>query len=98
MRIQGDIERGRPIRIVVNGEPVPGYEGETVAAIMLASGPRPFRDDREGAPRGLYCNMGTCSECMVLVERRDGTPVMLRACLLPARDGMQVKTVSDHYE
>jgi sarcosine oxidase subunit alpha len=83
--------RGAPLAITVDGETVPGFAGETVAAVMIAAERTAFRRDRQGRPRGLYCNMGTCCECMVTLHRADG-PVSLRACLLPAMDGQRITT------
>ena len=40
-----------------------------------------------GAPRGPYCMMGACFECLVSV---DGEPNQ-QACMVPARDGMRVE-------
>jgi predicted molibdopterin-dependent oxidoreductase YjgC len=61
--------------------------GATVAvAVALAGGP--FRRSRNGEPRAPLCGMGVCFECRV---RIDGV-AQLRACMTPARDGMEVLT------
>jgi sarcosine oxidase subunit alpha len=63
-------------------------EGEPVAAALLAQGERVLRyTDRLGLPRGIYCNIGHCYECRVVV---DGIP-SCRACLTPVRAGMRVE-------
>ncbi|WP_439533774.1 (2Fe-2S)-binding protein [Polymorphobacter sp.] len=85
MRIAG-IERGALLTVSIDGAPVPGHDGETVATVMLAAG-LTFRTDTRGAPRGLWCNMGSCGECTVAI---DG--IRQRACLVAARDGMTVTT------
>ena len=41
-------------------------------------------------PRGLYCGMGVCFDCLVSIDGCFG----VRACLQQVRDGMQVKTTS----
>ena len=43
-----------------------------------------------GEPRGLYCGMGVCFDCLVTIDGCFG----FRACLQQVRDGMQVKTTS----
>lgn len=91
MRITDTIERGAPLTIFVDGVAMPGFVGETVATIMIAAGRRAFRTDGQGRPRGLYCNMGTCCECMVEVETAEQI-VALRACLLSAVDGQKIST------
>ena len=47
-----------------------------------------LRDSPGGAPRGLYCGIGVCQECRVLV---DG--VAVRSCVTPVAAGMRVTTV-----
>lgn len=93
MRTEADFTRGNPLSIVVDGERMSAFAGETIAAAMLATGRTRMRDDLRGTPRGLWCNMGTCSECFV--ERIDVVPVRrLRACLTPIEDGMRLRTGS----
>jgi len=66
------------------------YEGETIAAVLLATGRRGFRRTRgRGALRGLFCGIGVCFDCLVHVEDR-GT---VRSCLTPVRPGMQVHLI-----
>jgi predicted molibdopterin-dependent oxidoreductase YjgC len=83
-----EIERGQAITITVDGHPVPAYAGETIAGALLASGRRAWRHTRHGQPRGLYCGIGLCFDCLVTVN---GTP-NVRACLTPVTPGMIVET------
>ncbi len=83
-----DVERGQAIRITVDGLPVEAYEGETIAGALLASGRRAWRQTRHGKPRGLYCGIGLCFDCLVMVN---GT-ANVRACLTPVAAGMVVET------
>jgi predicted molibdopterin-dependent oxidoreductase YjgC len=76
-----------PITVQVNGAPVPAYPGETVAAALLAQGRRAFRHTPHHAPRGLFCGMGVCFDCLVTV---DGQP-NVRACITPVRAGMVIE-------
>ena len=63
--------------------------GQTVGAALTASGIRSWRLTREnGRPRGLFCGIGICFDCLIWV---DGSANQ-RACLVPARDGMDVRT------
>lgn len=88
MRVAADVERGAAVRIVVDGQPVACFAGETVATALMAAGLVRLRDDRSGRPRGLFCNMGTCCECLVRIDGR-----RVRACLTPVRDGLEVATL-----
>ncbi|MET8570128.1 (2Fe-2S)-binding protein [Streptomyces sp. NPDC004783] len=80
--------RDRPLRITVDGEPVEGIDGQTVAGVLLASGRLAWRRGRSGAPRGVFCGIGVCFDCLVTVgDERD-----VRACRRRARDGDVVTT------
>ncbi|KQM18344.1 (2Fe-2S)-binding protein [Novosphingobium sp. Leaf2] len=90
-RIEAGVTRPAPIAITIDGAAVQVHPGETLAVAVLAVSRR-FRDDRAGQARGMFCNMGTCSECTVWVARDDGAWRRLRACLIPVEPGMQVRT------
>ncbi|MGQ9490345.1 MAG: (2Fe-2S)-binding protein [Anaerolineae bacterium] len=78
-----------PLTITVDGEPVPAYPGETVATVLLATGRRTFRHtDRFATPRGLFCGMGICYDCLVTVDGQPGA----RACMTTVQPGMTVET------
>ena len=80
--------RGRLVRLTFDGESIDAYEGETIAAALLAAGHRVWRTTGgRGEPRGLFCNMGICFECLVQVDGRPN----VRACQTPVADGMQVQ-------
>lgn len=82
------VDRGAGITITVDGVPTAAFEGETIAAALLASGAMRFRTSEvRGAPRGYYCGMGICFECLVRV---DGS-FNVRACMTPVREGMVVE-------
>jgi D-hydroxyproline dehydrogenase subunit gamma len=81
-----ELERGPRIEIVLDGRPVEAYRGETVAAVLLAQGEIATRTTVKGEPRGIFCGMGVCWDCLVVV---DGVP-NTRACMSWVRDGMRV--------
>ncbi len=87
MRIEDGVQRLKPAHVEVDGERIACFEGETVAAVMIASGLLRFRDDTRDEPRGLFCNMGSCGECFVRVG-----PRRQRACLTPVSDGLVIWT------
>ena len=83
------VERGRALDFWVNRAEVLAYEGESIAAALFASGRRFTRwTARTGEPRGYFCGMGVCQDCLVTV---DGLP-NVRACVTPVRDGMRVES------
>jgi predicted molibdopterin-dependent oxidoreductase YjgC len=82
-------ERGPVLAIEVDGRHIEAHAGETVAAVLLANGIRVLRHtDESGAPRGVFCGIGVCFDCLVTV---DGVP-NVRACVTPVRQGMIVET------
>ena len=81
------VQRGRAVTLMLDGREVTAYEGESVAAVLLAEGEVATRLTRSGAPRGVYCGMGVCFDCLVAV---DGVPNR-RACVTWAREGMDVR-------
>jgi predicted molibdopterin-dependent oxidoreductase YjgC len=88
LRIPKEFRRGQPLRIEVDGEPVQAFEGETIATALLASGRRFFRRTPDGSPRGLYCGMGICFDCVVEVDGESS----VRSCITLVRPGMKVRT------
>ena len=71
---------------LVDGQPLSAFEGESVAAALLAAGVLYLRSSsRLGQPRGVFCAMGVCQECVVEVDGRT-----VPACLTPIRDGMEI--------
>lgn len=69
------------------GETVAFREGDSVAAALLGAGHVRFRASPvDGTPRGPYCMMGVCFECLVEIDGNANR----QACLTPARNGMVV--------
>jgi NADPH-dependent 2,4-dienoyl-CoA reductase/sulfur reductase-like enzyme len=86
-RIETGITRGQAIEIFVNRQPVRAYEGETIGAVLAATGIRKIRQAHPHRdPRGLYCGIGQCHSCLVTV---DGQP-NVRACVEPVKAGQNV--------
>ena len=77
------------LTVRVDGEPVEAYPGETVATLLLALGRQAFRHtDQLHAPRGLFCGMGVCFDCLVTIDGQAN----VRACMTPVQAGMVVET------
>ncbi|MFB7463055.1 (2Fe-2S)-binding protein [Streptomyces sp. NPDC056224] len=72
-----------------DGRALPAQEGQSVAAVLWSAGILAWRTTREGgAPRGAFCGIGSCYDCLVTVNGRPNQ----RACLVPAREGDTVTT------
>ncbi|GHV10926.1 sarcosine oxidase subunit alpha [Spirochaetia bacterium] len=72
-----------------DGQKMEGYIGEPIAVSLLANGVAAFRyTEKKKQPRGLFCGIGQCSDCVVVVN---GVP-NVRACVTLLEEGMQVET------
>lgn len=80
------------VRVTFAGRTLEASEGQSVAAALTAAGVRSWRITRRGArPRGLFCGIGTCFDCLLTIDGRPGQ----RACLVPVRDGMILGETGD---
>jgi predicted molibdopterin-dependent oxidoreductase YjgC len=61
--------------------------GDSIAAALTEAGHTSFGWRRSGAPRGLYCCMGVCQDCLMTVDGQRG----VRACMATVADGMEVQ-------
>jgi sarcosine oxidase subunit alpha len=87
------IQRGERITLTIDQQEVNAYAGETIATVLLAQGFSHFNQTLKGQARGPYCNMGTCFECQVkLADEGRYTLRWVRACMVPARQGMIIHT------
>ena len=81
-----------PIGITVDGKPAIGLTGQTIAAIMMAEGRLSWRRSSVASePRGLFCGIGICFDCLVVVNgERD-----VRACQRRAVSGDAIELQHD---
>lgn len=77
---------GPLVSVRVDGRAVAMRSGANLAAGLLAAGVLPFRHTPvSGAPRGPYCMMGVCFDCLVEVGG-----VTRQACMMEAREGLEI--------
>jgi predicted molibdopterin-dependent oxidoreductase YjgC len=89
------VDRGIPFEFSFEGQPVKAYPGETVGAALMAAGIMTFRTTRRGErPRGIFCGIGLCFDCLVVADGRPN----LRACVTPVIPGMDVRVQSGSAE
>lgn len=75
----------------LDGRSVSGTPGQTIAGVLLGAGIRTWRTTRrDGRPRGLFCGIGVCYDCLVTVNG----VADVRACQRAAVDGDAVETQS----
>ena len=84
-----DFHRGEKISFFFNGQEMEAYSGETVAAALHAAGIRELAKSLVlHRPRGLFCAIGNCSSCLMVVN---GEP-NVRVCVTKVRPGMKVES------
>jgi hypothetical protein len=80
-------------QITLDGRAIDCRAGQTIAAALTAAGVDAWRTTRgDGAPRGLFCGIGVCFDCLLTVN--DEGP--MRACLVTARPGDRLSTAPAH--
>ena len=82
---------GEKFEIEVDGKIIFAYSGQTIAEALLANDVRVLRTTRKQAPRGVYCGMGICYECRMIVN---GIP-NVRTCMTLATPGCRITTQDD---
>lgn len=80
-------EKRKPIHFFFEGKPCVGQEGDTIAAALHAAGVRVLgHHHKSGRPRGLYCAIGNCASCLMVVN---GVP-NVRVCVEQLEEGMEI--------
>ena len=80
---------GNELRFTFDGRALTGRKGDTVAAALLAAGVVICRTTPvSGAPRGHYCLMGVCFECLVTIDGAGNR----QGCMVALAEGMRIET------
>ena len=67
---------------------VEALAGDTVGVALLAAGLQGFgANPVDGTARGLFCMMGSCQECVVLIDGK-----VEEACRVRVREGLDVRS------
>ena len=94
MRIQnhpilGPLEPTATVTIYFDGRPIQARKGEPIAAALINAGIKAFRrTPKRHEPRGIFCAIGRCTDCMMIVNGKPNT----RTCITPVEEGMVVIT------
>lgn len=87
--ILGELSQKPEVTFFFDGKETTGREGEPIAAALYAAGHRIHRyTQREHRPRGIFCMIGKCTDCVMVVN---GVP-HVRTCITPLEPGMDVRT------
>ncbi len=77
----------KEITFYVNGRPTHARRGETIQAALISAGYRQIRTSKTKQPRGVFCGMGVCYECLVTVDNGPWK----QACVTIVEEGMEVQ-------
>jgi predicted molibdopterin-dependent oxidoreductase YjgC len=89
----GSLETRQPLTVTIDGKTIVAFAGESVATVLMAQGRQTFRQtDNKHAPRGFYCGMGVCFDCLVRIDGIEN----VRACMTPVAEGMVIETRCEH--
>ena len=78
-----------PVTITVDGEQLSGVAGQSIAGVILANERLGFRRTSvHDSPRGVFCGIGVCFDCLVVVDGVED----VRACQRRAKHGDVVTT------
>jgi len=84
-----DFERGKPVSFTFDGIKINAHDGETIAVALHGASVRTLsRSAVKNRPRGLYCAIGNCSSCVMVVDGEAN----IKTCTTLVRDGMVVQT------
>jgi predicted molibdopterin-dependent oxidoreductase YjgC len=89
--ILGQEKPRKTVTIQVNGRSIEAKEGEPIASALIAAGIMTFRTTRvRKEPRGYFCGIGLCSDCMMTVNSVPN----IRTCITLVEEGMRIETQS----
>ncbi|ATL31974.1 (2Fe-2S)-binding protein [Streptomyces formicae] len=76
-----------------DGRTLTALPGQSIAAALWSAGILSWRTTRVGGrPRGAFCGIGQCYDCLATVNGRPNR----RACLVTARPGDAITTQEGH--
>jgi aerobic-type carbon monoxide dehydrogenase small subunit (CoxS/CutS family) len=75
-------------RIYFNGQAITACQGQNLAFALWEAGIHTLRHSvRVAEPRGLFCGMGVCQECVVWMDGR-----RVEACMTPVKPELQASS------
>jgi len=81
-----ELEKGPRVNVIFDGVALSLPQGTNLAAALLAAGVDVFRDTPvSGAPRGPFCMMGACFDCLIEIEG-----ITRQACMIEVTGGLEI--------
>jgi predicted molibdopterin-dependent oxidoreductase YjgC len=76
------------VNVSFDGRPLVAVPGQNIGAALVSKGITAWRSTRkEARPRGLFCGIGVCFDCLVTVDGEANQ----RACLVEVQEGMEIE-------
>lgn len=76
------------VNVSFDGRPLVAVPGQNIGAALVSKGITAWRGTRRNArPRGLFCGIGVCFDCLVTVDGNANQ----RACLVEVQEGMKIE-------
>ena len=89
LRERHKYDRGKSVKIYFNDEELIAYEGENLAAALYSSNKKTLRySSKLKMPRGIFCLIGSCQECLVVINGRKTL-----ACLTYVKENMSIQSM-----
>jgi predicted molibdopterin-dependent oxidoreductase YjgC len=90
LRVAGNnVTRNSYVTVTIDGCEIQAPAGEILAVTLFVNGYRTLKySPRIKEPRGFFCLMGSCQECVVLVDE-----TITPACQKLVQEGIIVKTI-----
>ncbi|MCL2841042.1 MAG: (2Fe-2S)-binding protein [Defluviitaleaceae bacterium] len=84
-----DLKRSSPVKFTFDGTEISAFDNETIAVALHAAGIRTLSHSvNKHRPRGLYCAIGNCSSCVMIVDGEAN----VKTCITLVQDGMVVES------
>ena len=89
LREKHQYDMGVKTNIKFNNQNLEGFIGENLAAALYAANIKTLKySPKKNMPRGVFCLIGSCQECTVLVNEKK-----VLACMTYVSKNMEVKTI-----
>lgn len=77
--------------ITFDGQSYRAKAGQTISEVLMDNGVITLGQTPDGTPRGVYCGMGACYQCRVILNGK----MNIRACKTLAKPGDVVLSQKD---
>ena len=84
--VLGKFEKGEEVSFTFDGKEIKGCMGGPLSAALSSSGVTVHRHTEKGSARGIFCAIGRCTDCVMIVEGKSN----VRTCITPLKAGTAI--------